>query len=54
MPTEADRQRTQLRGVLQGSGATPETAVAILSDGAEGPRAMGKAARFRPVQQVLA
>jgi hypothetical protein len=34
MPAEADRQREQLRGVLQGLGATLSTPVTILSDGA--------------------
>jgi hypothetical protein len=37
MPAEADRQRAQLRGVLHGLGAKPDTPITILSDGAEGP-----------------
>ena len=40
MPAEADRQRDQLRGVLQGLGATSAMPVAILSDGADGPRSL--------------
>jgi hypothetical protein len=41
MPAEADRQRQQLRGVLRGLGATPGTAITIVSDGADGPRSLG-------------
>ena len=40
MPAEADRQRDQLRGVLQGLGATSAMPVAILSDGADEPRSL--------------
>ena len=40
MPAEANRQRDKLRGVLNGFGATPGTPVTILSDGAEGTRAL--------------
>jgi hypothetical protein len=53
MPAEADRQRDQLRGVLHGLGAMPGTPVTILSDGAEGPRALGEAASVGPTQHVL-
>jgi hypothetical protein len=53
MPGEADRQRDQLRGVLHGLGATPDTPVMILSDGAEGPRALGESACVGPTQPVL-
>jgi hypothetical protein len=53
MPGEADRQRDQLRGVLQGLGATPDTPVRILSDGAEGPRSLGEAASVGPTHHVL-
>ena len=53
MPAEADRQRDQLRGVLHGLGATPGTPVTILSDGAEGPRALAEAACVGPTQHVL-
>ena len=53
MPAEADRQRDQLRGVLHGLGATPDTPVTILSDGAEGPRSLGEAACVGPTRHVL-
>jgi pimeloyl-ACP methyl ester carboxylesterase len=53
MPAEADRQQDQLRGVLQGLGATPTTPVTILSDGAEGPRSLGEAASLGPTHHVL-
>ena len=53
LPAEADRQRDQLRGVLHGLGATPGTPVTILSDGAEGPRALNEAACVGPTQHVL-
>ena len=39
--------------MLEGLVATPETAVTILSDGAEGSRSSGEAASFGPVQHVL-
>jgi hypothetical protein len=48
MPAEADRQREQLRGVLHGLGATSDTPITILSDGAEGPRSLGEAASVGP------
>jgi hypothetical protein len=53
MPAEADRQREQLHGVLRGLGATPATPVTILSDGADGPRSLGEAARVGPTRHVL-
>jgi hypothetical protein len=53
VPAEADRQQQQLRGVLQGLGATPRTPVTILSDGAEGPRSLGQAACVGPTSHVL-
>jgi hypothetical protein len=53
MPAEADRQREQLRWVLQGLGATPSTPVTILSDGAAGPRSLGEAASLGPTRHVL-
>ncbi len=53
VPAAADRQQQQLRGVLQGLGATPGTPVTILSDGADGPRALGEAACVGPTSHVL-
>jgi len=53
MPAEADRQTQQLRGVLHDLGATPRTSVTILSDGADGPRALGEAASVGPTLHVL-
>jgi len=53
MPTEADRQCDQLRGVLQGLGAIPATLITILSDGADGPRSLGEAASVGPTHHVL-
>jgi hypothetical protein len=53
VPAEADRQHQQLRGVLQGLGATPQTSVTILSDGADGPRSLGEAASPGPSRHVL-
>ena len=53
MPAEADRQVQQLRGVLHDLGATSDTPVTILSDGADGPRALGEAASIGPTQHVL-
>ena len=38
---EADRERLQLGGVLRGLGATSETPITLLTDGAEGPRSLG-------------
>jgi hypothetical protein len=42
-----------LRGVLHKLGATAVTPVTILSDGAEGPRALGEAASPGPTHHVL-
>jgi hypothetical protein len=53
VPAEADRQHQRLRGVLQGLGATPQTSVTILSDGADGPRSLGEAASPGPSRHVL-
>jgi hypothetical protein len=53
VPAEADRQPQQLRGVLLRLGATPGTPVAILSDGADGPRSLGEAACIGPTNHVL-
>jgi hypothetical protein len=44
VPAEAVSQRDQLRGVVHKLGATAATPATILSDGAEGPRALGEAA----------
>jgi hypothetical protein len=43
----------QLRSVLTGLGATPDTPVTILSDGADGPRSLGEAASVGPTHHVL-
>jgi hypothetical protein len=53
MPAEADRQAQQLRGVLRDLGATPQTPVTILSDGADGPRSLGEEASIGPTHHVL-
>ena len=53
LPAEADRQAQQLRGVLHELGATSRTPVTILSDGADGPRALGEAASVGPTHHVL-
>jgi hypothetical protein len=53
VPAEADRRQQQLRRVLHRLGATPGTPVAILSDGAEGPRSLGEAACIGPTNHVL-
>ena len=54
VPAEADKQRHQLSGVLQGLGMTPQTPVTVLSDGAVGPRALGEAERHEgPVRHIL-
>jgi hypothetical protein len=53
MPAEADRQGQQLRGVLHGLGATPQTPITILSDGADGPRSLGEEASIGPTHHVL-
>jgi hypothetical protein len=48
VPSEADQQHTQLNGVLSSLGMTSDTAVTILSDGADGPRSLGEAASTGP------
>jgi hypothetical protein len=53
VPAEANSQTRQLRGVLCGLSATPETPVTVLSDGADGPRSLGEAASPGPTHQVL-
>ena len=53
VPAEAISQQDQLRGVLHKLGATAVTPVTILSDGAEGPRALGEAASPGPTHHVL-
>ena len=53
VPAEADRQPQQLRGVLHRLGVTPGTPATILSDGADGPRALGEAACVGPTRHVL-
>ena len=53
VPAEADRQPQRLRGVLLGLCAVPSTPVTILSDGADGPRALGEAACVGPTRHVL-
>ena len=53
VPGDADRQRTQLNGVLTGLGMTEATEVTILSDGADGPRSLGEAASTGTVYHVL-
>ena len=53
MPDEAYQQAQQLRGVLHDLGATQTTPVTILSDGADGPRAVGEAASLGPTRHVL-
>jgi hypothetical protein len=53
VPREADRQPTQLNGVLSGLGMTEDTEVTILSDGADGPRSLGEAASTGTVYHVL-
>ena len=53
VPAEANSQQGQLRGVLHKLGATAVTPVTILSDGAEGPRALGEAASLGPTHHVL-
>jgi hypothetical protein len=52
-PGEADRQRSQLNGVLAGLGMTEDTEVTILSDGADGPRSLGETASIGTVYHVL-
>ena len=53
VPGDADRQRTQLNGLLTGLGMTADTEVTILSDGADGPRSLGEAASAGTVYHVL-
>jgi hypothetical protein len=53
VPGDADRQRTQLSGVLTGLGMTEATEVTILSDGADGPRSLGEAASTGTDYHVL-
>ncbi|MFL5338371.1 MAG: ISKra4 family transposase [Geminicoccaceae bacterium] len=53
MPAEADRQRQQLANILQGLGATSDTPITILSDGAQGPRYLGETASSGPTKHVL-
>jgi len=53
VPVEADRQVQQLRGVLHGLRATSRTPVTTVSDGADGPRALGAAASVGPTEHVL-
>jgi hypothetical protein len=53
VPAEAHAQTRQLRGMLHGLGATPNTPVTILSDGADGPRSLGEAASPGPTHHVL-
>jgi hypothetical protein len=53
VPTEANSQTRQLRGVLRGLSATPATPVTVLSDGADGPRSLGEAASPGPTHHVL-
>ena len=53
VPAEAIPQPDQLRGVLHKLGATVAIPATILSDGAEGPRALGEAASPGPTRHVL-
>ena len=53
VPGDADRQRTQLNGVVTGLGMTEATEVTILSDGADGPRSLGEAASTGIVHYAL-
>ena len=53
VPAEAMSQQDQLRGVLHKLGATAVTPVTNLSDGAEGPRALGEAASPGSTRHVL-
>jgi hypothetical protein len=50
---EANAPQTQLRRVLHKLGATAATPVTVLSDGADGPRALGQAASVGPTKHVL-
>ena len=50
---EADHERLQLGGVLRDLGATTNTPVTVLTDGAEGPRTLGEAASPGPTHHVL-
>ena len=54
VPVEADRQRQQLSVVLRDIGATPTTALTVLSDGAEGSRFLGETeTQVRPVMSWI-
>jgi len=53
VPAEVISQQDQLRGVLHKLGAMAVTPVTILSDGADGPRALGEAASLGPPHHVL-
>jgi hypothetical protein len=53
VPAEADQQTRHLRNLLVASGATANTPVAIVSDGAEGPRQLGQRAAPGPTRHVL-
>ena len=53
VPAEATSQQTELRGIIHKLGATAVTPVTVLSDGAEGPRALGEAASPGPTDHVL-
>jgi hypothetical protein len=53
VPAEAISQQTELRGVLYKLGATAVTPVTVISDGAEGPLALGEAASPGPTDHVL-
>ena len=52
-PAEAEMPPHQPRRVLHRCGATPCTELTILSDGADGPRALGEAASVGPTWHVL-
>lgn len=53
VPAEAHAQTRQLRGVLHRLDVTSTTLATILSDGADGPRALGEAASPGPTRHVL-
>jgi len=53
VPAEAISQQAELRGVFHTLGAAGVTPVTVISDGAEGPRALGEAASPGPTSQVL-
>ena len=52
-PVRQTSSTQQLNGVLGGLGMTADTAVTILSDGADGPRSLGEAASTGTVFHVL-